>query len=340
MHETWSEGKLHLRIPDGRYVQVAPRSAEHALFGICDAVLVEGRKVACFQAVDWERPARIPPLDRPGALPEGAGTAILNYLAARALASAHGPDAAPRLRYCGPYPTGALFDSLLECFCVADPQDAFARFNADAEASTLAGRMQEVAVDFVPAPFHRVWAGRDVCVQLRDGVEKIYVRGRGYARHARGSRRVRPRGDDWVATIELGDKQWAEIVRVAPDGTVLDGPHPRPAVPAAWCGRPVPEGVRAALRQALPARAPALLRPAVERLLGSAPLSWDDTGEDAAAVREAGIAVHAALLALFADEPPIRLLEAVARSVEPVAQRLAQQHLYRTWDDLQRKLDR
>lgn len=310
------------------------------MFGVCDAVLVDGRMVARFQAVDWDRPASIPPLDRPGALPAGAGTAILNYLAGRAAASSASRENRP-LRYRGPYPTGALFDSLLECFRVDDPQAAFARFNAGVEMTALTGALQEVPVDFAPAPFHRVWADQGVCVQIRDGVEKIFVHGRGYSRHAAGPRRVRRYGrDEWAALIELGGKQWTEIVRVSEDGRVTEGPRSLPSPNPAWCGRPLPEGLRASLLEALPPRAPALLRPTLQQVLGSTALVWDDTADDAAAIRDQSIAVHAALPELLADAPPLSLMEAIARAVEPVAQRLAQQILHRTLADLERKLSR
>lgn len=320
MDETWSQGRLCLRIPDGRQVQVAPGAADHALLGRCDAVLVDGVVVARCQAVDWERPAYIPPLDRPGALPEGAGTAILNYLATRATAP---------LRYHGPYPTGALFDSLLECFRVDDPNAAFARFTAEVEETALAGTVREVPVDFAPAPFRRFFGAPGVCLQMRDGMDKLYIQGRGYARWTTGARRVLPRGPSWVAAIVLGNKQWAEVATVSADGAVLEGPRPLPPAPAAVCGQPLPEGVCAALRAALPPRAPVLLRPALARVLAHASLRWEDTGDEAATVHDAHIGVHAAHLALFADAPPLDLLDAIARAVEPAAHRLAQQILYR-----------
>ena len=324
MDATWSAGRLFLRIPDGRQVQVAPGAAEHPLLGRCDAVLVDDAVIARCQAVSWESPAYIPPLDRPGALPEGAGTAILNYLATRAA----GP-----LRYRGPYPTGALFDSLLECFRVDDPNAAFARFTAEVEETALAGTVREVPVDFAPAPFRRVFCQPGVCVQMRNGVDKIYIQGRGYARWTTGARRVRPRGADWVAAIVLGGKQWAEIATVSADGAVLEGPHARPCAPMAVCGRPLPEGVRAALRSALPRRAPALLRPALDQVLAHTPLLWEDTGDEAADVHASHIGVHSAHLELFADAPPLELLDAIAQAVEPAAHRLARQTLYRALED-------
>jgi hypothetical protein len=316
-HGAWQGGVLRLRVPEGAHIEVRPRAAHHVLFGPCDVVgLQGGQPLARFQAVDWDRPTFIPPLDRPGALPAGAGTAILNFLARQAPSP---------LRYRGPYPTGALFDALLECFRVADPVAAFHRFTQGVEHSALAGRMHEVPVDFEPAPFVRRWhEGRGVCVQLRQDVEKVYIHGRGYARDAAGPRRVRRDRDHWIAVVEILGREWARTARFDDSGALIDGPHPLPRVHSALIGRTLPGPIRDALAAALPDRAPALMKAVLHQLLGATPLVIADTGDELAIGREGRIEVHALLLEWGLASHPVELLEALALAVEPVAQRLAQ----------------
>ena len=60
-------------------------------------------------AVEWGRVGDIPTVAEPARIPPGGGTAILNLLSL--LAREQG---LPRVVYDGPYPTEALFLSLLE----------------------------------------------------------------------------------------------------------------------------------------------------------------------------------------------------------------------------------
>lgn len=310
--------------PDRSRLVIAPRSATHPIFGPCDRVLdASGEERGRFGAVAWAEPRRIPPLDRPGALPAGGGTAILNAIA----------RAAPRgrpLRYAGPYPTAALFDSLLDCFRpAAPPAEALATFTDDVEARARTACMDEVAVDFFPAPFERWWQG-PVCVQLRDGVEKVYAGGRAYARDAAGPRRVRPRGDHWAAVVEIGGATWAEVAELDRDGRLISGPQPVPAANSPLLGRALPPEVHRAIAAALPPRAPALLRPALARVLADAAIVWGDPGADEAAVSAGTFLVHVGLADALDGAA---LLEAIARAVEPVAHRVAQARLADSFRD-------
>jgi hypothetical protein len=327
----WRDRRLaraRLRIPDGRHVVLEGRAGRHPLLGVTDTVAIEGAApLAGCAEVEWRAPAAIPALDRPGSLPAGAGTAVLGFLAWRCAEAGIGA-----LRYRGPYPTGALFDSLLECFAVAgDPASAFARFSADVERAAAAGAAVEPDVEFSPAPFERVWSP-GLCAQLRDGLERVWLGALSFARDRAGTRRLRRDGDHWEATVELGGTRWVTLARISDAGDLIDGPHPPPALPAALLGRPLPAGVRAALVEALPPRAPALLRTEVREVLEAAPLSWGHAGTEAARADGDGIVVHAALVELLAASPEA-LLEAVAAAVEPVAQRLGQRRLLATVQD-------
>src|SRR5262249_58545334 len=116
----------------------------------------------------------------PGLLASGAGAALLYMLAALAW-DQHGPA----LRYRGPYPIEQLFWSLIESFRLEPSSlgpDALARFLAQAETTFARGALQEVSVDWRPAPHERRIESGGVVVQLRDGVERISWQGRAYHR--------------------------------------------------------------------------------------------------------------------------------------------------------------
>lgn len=321
--------RMRLALPGRGTITVSPKAGSDPLLGVVDQLsLVTGQPLAGIRAVSWAAPDHIPPVNVPGALPTGAGTAILNVIAQLARAAGHSP-----LRYRGPYPTGALFDALSECFAVrGDPAEAFACFNRDVEYSARHGRFVEPEVDFYPAPFERRWSpDGSVCAQLRDGVEKLYVEGRGYARNAAGARRLRAEGSDWLATVELGGRLWATVARVSAAGELLEGPIPPPPAANEFTGRELPASIRAALVRSLPARAPELLRDALARVLESIPIAFGDAGLDAATVRADRIIVHAALPSLLAAADPSELLEALGRAVEQPAQRVAKRVLEKAW---------
>ena len=348
---------LRLRVPDSRLdraIEVRPRAAEHPLFGVCDVVARPGGPpLACFQAVAWDHPRHLPAMDRPAALPPGAGSAILNHLARRA--ARHGT--AP-LRYVGPYPTSALFDALLTCFRIDGPvAEARARFTADVEELAFSGAMREVAVDFWPDPFKRSYSEPDVsapgvrqtpvCVQIRDGVEAIYIGARAYSRaptprHGRrvvaeaqpaGERAQTGDGQRYRAVIEIAGTIWADVARVDGNGGLLDGPHPLPIVDNALVGKPLPAGVRRALISALPARAPGLMRPVLARMLADMPMVWADTGDVLARYGAGRAEVHAILPEMYAETSAMALLDTLARALEPVLQQVAQTHIAHAWND-------
>lgn len=339
LEAAWDDGRLlqaRLRLPDHREVVVRPDQARHPVLGPCHEVTVTDgpvdrpdgdpahreRHAALFEAVDLASPDHIPAMDRPAGLPAGAGTAILGLVARRA--AEQGVDA---LRYRGPYPTGALFDALLECFTVDRPPEAAARFVADAEAIALAARPVEVPVEFRPAPFERVWPRPDVCVQLRRGVERAWIEGRGYSALTAGARRIHPVDGGFVAVLELAGRVWGVVARMTAEGDVIDGPHALPPPPPHLCGRELPASIREALVRALPPRAPRLLQAPLQAVLEEAPIRWGDPGVDAASVTGSGIVLHAGILEHLAALPPVRILEEVAAAVEDPARRLAMQRL-------------
>ncbi len=321
---------MWFRTPDDQRVVVRASYDEHPLFGLSDLIFLEGGPaLARFQAVEWANPSHIPPLDRPGALPSGAGTAILNFLAQQALRRER-----QTLRYRGPYPTGALFDALMESFRLEEPLiEAFKRFTVNVEETAVKGEVVEVPVDFIPAPFERLWIENGVCVQLREGVEKVFINGRAYTRDAAGARRVRQKGDNYVAGVEIGGEMWAEVLTLDRRGGVIEGPVPLPAVNNPFVGQPLPDSIRKLLVEALPPRAPAMMQPTLKHVLAEIPIVWDDAGDDVALLREGTIVLHAVLLERSLGQPPPVLLTTIAQAIEPVAHRLAQALLARTVED-------
>jgi hypothetical protein len=221
-----------------------------------------------------------------------------------------------------------LFDTLLDSFRpVGDLTDAFRRFTARVETTALTGEMAEVPVDFVPGPFERAWPAAGICVQLRDGLEKVYLRGRAYHRLAVGARRLQPDGPDYVAVVEIGGAVWAEVARFDDKGNLLAGPSPLPPIRDEYLDIPLPDSIRAALVEAIPPRAPGLMQAILREVLAQTPIRWGDAGDDLAVIRAGEIILHAALLERLAGYAPERILPAIAAAVEPMAQRLAQARL-------------
>src|SRR5436305_1368643 len=110
-----------------------------------------GEPLTIFEALDWARIDRIPPLAEPGRLPPGGGTAVLNLIAE--LAREQGVT---RLAYRGPYPTEQLFLALLESFRY-EPEHA-----SDPLTAFMAGDLA-----WAPAPHERLFGADGLFVQRR-----------------------------------------------------------------------------------------------------------------------------------------------------------------------------
>ncbi|MEM7157892.1 MAG: hypothetical protein AAF799_33940 [Myxococcota bacterium] len=314
--------RLVVRTPEHREVTLVPDATTHPVLGRCDVVLdAEGEVLAHASAIDWRRPQQIPALDRPAALPRGAGTAILNLLAWQAQRATTGP-----LRYHGPYPSEALWASLQSSFRVdEDPAQARARFMADAEARALAGTRGPIDVAFVPQPHTWTWASPRVCLQRRDGLERVYVDGRAFDRDGIGPRRLTMVDGVAVAQVVVGSEAMADIARVGPQGRVEGEPGSLPPAPADLVGQPLPDPILPVLAQVLCAQAPRLLQPAVRETLDRVSLRWGDTGDELVAFRGGAFELHAAVVGYLPTDPTallavlIQLLQAPVRRVAAAA---------------------
>jgi len=178
--------RFKVRGLDGRFLGVVRGAASHLGWGLSDSVgLLEGEEgfsldhsLTLFRSVAYEDLDLLPPLDAPARLPAGGGSTVLNVLAL--LAQDQGKTL---LRYRGPYPSERLFATLCESFRYSgEPGVTRERFTRDAEEAAVQLTMLETSVDWQPYPHERFFPAAHTCVQLRDGVEKVYDRGRVYYR--------------------------------------------------------------------------------------------------------------------------------------------------------------
>ncbi|HEX2685272.1 MAG TPA: hypothetical protein VHN14_01575 [Kofleriaceae bacterium] len=293
-------------------------------------------------ALAWARPTEIPAMAEPGRLPPGAGGAILNTIAI--LAQRAGIVA---LRYAGPYPTSALWRTLARSFrCAADE----ASFTAGALARALRVARDPIAIDFVPAPHERL-AIPGGFIELRDRVERAVIDGityepRGSPARLIAAARPDPTGAEPVLAapgdrsagdlpqasqhceIWFGDAPYARVATLAPDGSLLAGPHSIPACKSPVIGRVFPPALRAAIAELVADTVPAPLADAARALCAELPIRWADLGGRAACEEADGFAVHAALWDQIAPLGPGRLALALAEALGPavtaaVVQRVA-----------------
>ena len=178
--------RFKVRGLDGRFLGVLRDAASHLGWGRSDSVVllagehgfVIDHTLTIFASVTYEDLDFLPPLDTPTSLPAGGGSTILNVLALL------GQDQQKTtIRYRGPYPTERLFATLCESFRYSgEPGSTRERFTQNAEDRAVQLAMTETTIDWRPAPHERFFPAQGTCVQLRNGVEKVYDRGRIYYR--------------------------------------------------------------------------------------------------------------------------------------------------------------
>ena len=284
------------RMPDGRMLGIEPGAASHPGWGASDRLWLVAdepgwhprQPLSIFQSVDWRRPGAIPPLADPAGLPAGAGTTVLNLLAA-----AMADQGVMRARYEGPYPTEALFTALLECFrhdaSPPSPLEAF-----------LAGD----TLDWHPDPHERHHVAADVCVHLRAGIDKVVLAGVPFYRpdwHGairREPRVVRADGERVICSLWALGRPLEDRLILDRSGEVLEQPAPRrdgrPPAPLApvWT---------AACADLIARESPPILAGPIGEALRAAALEWGDVPGDllylagdrirlSRALRDAGLA--------------------------------------------------
>ena len=281
-------GAASVLIPDGSWVVIEPRAALDHPWGPVDRLWhaatpglrrEEATPLTLLTAVDWAHPASIPTAEEPARIPAGGGTAVLNLLAS--LARERG---VARLTYDGPFPSEALFLSLLESFhpdTVEEPLACFRR-------GTLA---------WVPAPFAASFDG-DVYLQWRERIEKVVWRGRAYYREQWGAvrRRAPLRVDDTAHGVRcalwaLGEPIEEHLV-LAADGT-------RRPLLAATSGdepaRPLRAAIRDGVMAIVVARSAAPLAQAIRDVAASLAFTCGPVAGDLARVERAEARVSTVL---------------------------------------------
>ncbi len=291
---------------DHRALRVDGAVAAHPVLGATHALTVAGVEVARMTAVDWRRPTAIPAIDRPAALPPGTGTMLLDTIARLAR------DADVRaLRYGGPYPTAALWASLGASFR-ADGDEA--AFTAAAHARWGGGALPPIAIDFAPAPHERARIADDAFVGLRAGVERVVLGGASFER-GDGVRRLVDDDDGVAAELWFGDRAWARLARLGPDGG-LRHRAPPPPVAGAPAGAVLPPALVAALIEVI---ADALPPPLTADALRAVPIAWGDAGLAAARDRGDQLIVHVGLWHHLAPLGVARVALALAEALTPIA---------------------
>lgn len=307
----------------GRELLVEPANAEaeHPVFGRCLRLSSDEELCSVMGAVDWARPASIPPVAEPARLPAMTGTMLLNAIA---LAAAHAGISA--LRYVGPYPTAALYASLGQCFVASASEE---EFTAEGLELLVAPRMAEAPVDFTPAPFERWWPTPRIGLQARRQIERVFVDGAAFERGGSGVRRLVARDadervadspdEDRVLAAELwfGDARWAVLAELSPSGDVRRGPLPLPALADPILGQEVPLSLRRALASLIAEAVPAPLAPLVAPLLETAHIRWGDAGTSALLATGDDVLLHAALWITLRPHGAARLALAIAEALTP-----------------------
>lgn len=257
-------------------------------------------------ALDWLRPTEIPAIAEPARLASGAGGAILNTISL--LAQRAGVAG---LRYAGPYPTPALWRSLTRSFRTTANEAAFTR---DGLARALRVARDPIAIEFAPAPHERL-AIAGGFVELRAAIERAVIDGIAYEPEGSPARLV----DGARCEIWLGDAPYARVATLAPDGALLDGPHPVPRCDSPVIGREFPVALRAAIAELVAEAVAAPLAADARALIAGRPLRWADLGARVAREAGDGLAVHAALWDRIAPLGLGRLALALAEALAPIA---------------------
>jgi hypothetical protein len=276
-----------VRLPDGGWLSIAPRAAHDARWGASDALLAGEVALTHFAAVDWAAVDAIPVLAEPAQLPAGAGTAVLNLLAALAADQGRGP-----LAYRGPYPTEQLFLALLESF----------RWQAEGDVDPLAAFMAG-GLAWAPAPHARAFAPAGVYVQSRARIEKVVWRGRAYYRRdwqgveRHGAHRVRDAEGRVVCSLVALDTALEDHVVLAADGSVLETREPTAGTEAP---RPVPPALASGLVAVIVAGSAPPLAEALHAVAGELTFEWAPLAGELAAVGAGAARVSPRLLRALA----------------------------------------
>jgi len=254
-----------VRIPEMTWLAVEPGRGVPGPWGASDRITRGHEPLTSFEALDWRNVDRVPALAEPSRLPPHGGTTLLNLIAT--LAADQGRR---HLTYRGPWPTEALFLSLLESFRYDDGGDPLAAFTAG-------------VLRWAPAPHARVFSPEGAMVQLRDRVEKVVWDGRAYHRpdwqgvRRRGARTVRDDDGRVVCGLTSLGTVLDDHIVLSPSGDVLEIRTPPPEAPETQAlDTPITVGVIALVAASSAAALASSIRAAADTYaLEWGPIRWD-----------------------------------------------------------------
>lgn len=294
---------------DGRFLGVLRGAASHLGWGTSDVigqVAGEGgfdldRTLSLCRAVRYEDLENLPPLDTPMGLPPGGGATLLNVLAVLAR-----DQAKQALRYRGPYPSDQLFYTLRESFrCAGEVGANRERFTRGAEDAAVHLTMLEAVIDWRPAPHERFYPAAHTCVQLRNGVEKVYDHGQTYYRadlvaEARRLRMVQADAGParYVASLTILEHALEDHLVLDERGEILER-LPDAPVPVLRGDPLLSPDWKAALLRLIATDSTALLHTALWPVMDELRLTWGPVRRELWALRGSDLVLHAGMVGVY-----------------------------------------
>ncbi|HEX5062818.1 MAG TPA: hypothetical protein VFV99_25770 [Kofleriaceae bacterium] len=297
---------------------------EHPLLG--DAHIIEhaGEPITAMSAIDWDRPTRIPTVAEPRALPRGTGSMLINEIASRAQRA--GVQA---LRYAGPYPTPALFNTLKRSFRTTATESIF---SSDVLGRAMRLARDEVPVDFVPAPFTRQPMPYG-SIDVRDGIERAVINGilfdqeptvGSLARLVGIEAPIGSTASGAAAVLAFDTVVWTHVAELATDGSLVGDVRPIPALDSNVIGKQFPAELKQIFSEFVASSdaIPGPLCRDTERVLSERLITWRDLGWRAAAREGDGFALHVGWWTHLVPRGFETLVRALADAIAPVAVQL------------------
>ncbi len=287
-----------LRCPGNRFVTL--QSAEdHPILGAVEQILVDDNPVAKISKVDWSNPQSIPAIDRPGSLPPGIGTFLLNELAT---------NATTPLKYTGPYPTLGLFHSLTTSFTPSvSGEEGGKLFSKDYWECAPQGVSVIPDVDFTPQPFEPEWFDGGCLLTRAGNTIRTYLGDIAY-----GSNRqlfLAPCFEKTELGIRLDIFASGKLVKHV---GIVHGAQPKLAasVQASKPRTKIPDALASRVITIALAQFPEEERKDLADNLGE--LFWDELGGKVFDVHDKGISLNRLLLSAY-KETPANLLQGLVQ---------------------------
>ena len=303
--------RFKVRGLDGRFLGVTAATASHFGWGVSDCLWTldgevgfhQQRFLTFFRAVSYTDVAAIPPLDDPGTMPTGAGSSVLNVLAL--LSQDQGKSV---LRYRGPYPSERLFGTLREAFhSGGEAGSTRERFTRGAQEAALRMEMREAEVDWTPSPYEYFFPAAHTCVQLRNGIEKVYDRGRVYYHpnlsvnaHALRTEHAEDGQVRYIASLTLLGQSVEDHLVLSAEGKILARPRP----PRRWHVREpaqLSDEWKAVLVRLIATESAPALQPELWPVLDEMPLTWGTVQGELWEERKTEFVLHAGMVAVYRE---------------------------------------